>query len=57
VASFILQNEDIFKTSAGQGLDGYLERMKSRPSWQATNYSEQTIIDGWKKKLESMNQQ
>lgn len=52
-----MQNEEILETSAAKGLDEYLQRMQERPSWQATKYSEQTIVDGWKKKLSSMKEQ
>ncbi len=52
-----IQDEEILETSAAKGLDEYLKRMQQRPSWQATNYSEQIIVDGWKKKLASMKEQ
>eukprot|EP00884_Botryococcus_braunii_P005390 jgi/Botrbrau1/14852/Bobra.0326s0006.2 len=57
VASKAIQDEEILETSAGKGLSEYLQRMQQRPSWQATQYGEQTIIDGWKKKLASIKEQ
>ena len=31
----------------------YLETMRSRPSWQNTQYSDEAVLSGWKPKLGS----